>query len=376
MRKQAYYFLLFLFFFLLSTFSFSQDPPVSSWIFAGIANGFEGPPNQQTYIVSDPEVKRLDSGGGELWFGITPRSNLGCKQYFRVGWNFEQALNTLYEGQKVNFQVYNIPSSDAGVGLKQCYAQAKQEVYDGGYLIVTYLGSAFNPLHQKESYARYGGPKNQYFLALSPNKRVEAYPVEPGFPCQVGTATGTMLVMDGVYKVGEMDAPYGSFCLEISKDGVFRYFVMYMFDGLLGHQGTSSSSFPISIQAPLIQHNILNNQGAYWMQINVPGAIQSAAGKSLQVVIRFCDANGNLLPAYPQETTYRDMGGYAASTAPVVKIPTNNYSFNELVIWMPYYALNLSKTGYQTHSIFAYAEVFVDGKSVGVSEKTGLNVIW
>lgn len=376
MRKQAYDLPLFFFFFFLSTFTFSQDPPISSWSFAGIANGFEGSPNQENYIVSDPEIKRLDTGGGELWFGISPRSNLGCKQYFKVGWNFEQALNTLYEGQKVNFQIYNVPSSDAGVGLKQCYAQVKQQIFDGGYLVLTYHGSTFNPFHRKEPYVKYGGPKNQYFLTLSPNERMEAYPVDPGFPCHVGTAAGTMLVMDGVHKVGGMDAPYGSFCLEVSKGGVFKYFVMYMFDGLSGSPGTSSSSFPITVQPPVIQHNILSSQGVYWMQINVPGVIQSAAGKSLQVVIRFCDANGNLLPAYPQEATYRDLGGYAASTAPLVQIPTNNYSFNELVIWMPYYALNLSKTGYQTHSIFAYAEVFVDGKSAGVSEKAGLNVIW
>lgn len=92
--------------------------------------------------------------------------------------------------------------------------------------------------------------------------------------------------------------------------------------------------------------------------------------------MRFCDANGKLLPAASQETTFRDANGYAATTSPIVQIPGNAYSFNDLVIWMPYYALNLPKTGSQTYSVWVYAEVFVDGKSLGVSEKTAMNVLW
>ncbi|PKN96190.1 MAG: hypothetical protein CVU43_21980 [Chloroflexi bacterium HGW-Chloroflexi-5] len=310
-----------------------------------------------------------------MWFALTPKTHPACKQYFKVGWNFDQSVEALFEGQMVNVQVYNIPSGDSGEGFKECYQQGKQWAYDGGYLTISFLGGNSNHFHHQENYAKYWGPKSQYLMTLKPNKRVEAYPVNPGYPTDVGTSTGTLFVIDGIYNVGETDAPYGSFCFEISKGGVFKYCVMYTYDGLTGSI-TPNSAYPFFIQSPLVQHNIQNAQGEYWMQINLPGSIQKAIGKSLQIVIRFCDANGHLLPASPQEQTYRDTGGYVATSSPILGISDNNFALNDIVIWMPYYALNLSKTGYQTYSIFAYAEVFVDGKSLGFSDKTAMNVTW
>ena len=375
MKRELFCFMIFICFYLIPIGSYCQDPKISNWNCAGIVNGFAGKPNEITYIVSDPEIKRMDTQGGEMWFALTPKTHPACKQYFKVGWNFDQSVQTLSEGQRVNVQVYNIPSGDSGVGLKHCYLEGKQWAYDGGYLAINFLGGNSNHFHHQEQYAKYWGPKSQYLMTLNPNKNVSAYPVSPGYPIDVGTSAGTLLVMDGVYKVGETDAPFGSFCFEISKGGVFKYIIMYTFDGLTSPKA-SIYQYPLSVQAPLVQHNIQNAQGEYWMQINLPGSVQKAIGKALQIVIRFCDAKGNLLPASPQEQTYRDAGGYVATSSPILNVSDDNFVFNDIVIWMPYYALNLPKTGYQTYSVFAYAEIFVDGKSIGFSEKTPMNVTW
>ena len=143
-----------------------------------------------------------------------------------------------------------------------------------------------------------------------------------------------------------------------------------------GQQAQVGNSFAVNMQAPTVQHNVRNDQGIYWMQLQLPGFIENAAGKSLQIVMRFSDANGQFFPAAPQELVYRDQGGYAASTAPLIRIPSNSYSFQDQVIWMPYYALNLARIGNQNYSVYVYAEVYVDGMSVGVSEKTAMNVVW
>ena len=363
------------FFFLNIFISFCQNDPIANWSCVGIVNGFEGPPNEQTYTVSDPEVKRLDMRGGEFWFALTPKSHPNCKQYFRIGWTFDQDVSTLAEGQSVNVQVFNLPSGDASTGFRQCYREGKAWAYDGGFLIVNFKGGAANAFHHKPEYSRYWGPKSQYLFTLSQSGGIQAYPVDPGYKTAVGTDVGAITVRDGIYKVGETDAPYGSFCIEISKGAVFKYMVTYLYDGKVA-PASPTGNFSVKLQPPLVEHNIPNTQGTYWMKFNLPGTIEYAAGKSLQVVMRFSDANGQLLPTDPRETVYRDQSGFAASTSPIIQIPSNSYSLQEAVVWMPYYALNLPRTGYQNYTVYAYAEVYIDGMSVGVSEKTAMNVVW
>lgn len=375
MKKVFPIFWLLLFFAMGLTPTFGQSDPITNWSCAGIVNGFEGPPNQTTYIVSDPEIKRLDTRGAEFWFALTPKSHPDCKQYFRIGWTFDQDVSTLSEGQSVNVQVFNLPSGDVTTGLRQCYREAKSWAYDGGYLIANFLGGSSNSIHQKPEYSKYWGPKSQYLFTLSQSGGIQVYPVDPGYKTAVGTDVGTITVRDGIYKIGETDAPFGSFCIEISKGAVFRYMVTYLYDGKVA-PASPTGNFSVNMQAPLVEHNIPNTQGTYWMKLTLPGVIEKAAGKSLQIVMRFCDDKGQLLPTASQETVYRDAGGYAASTSPIIQIPSNSYALQEAVVWMPYYALNLPRTGFQNYAVYVYAEVYVDGMSVGVSEKTAMNVVW
>ena len=39
----------------ISQLSICQNAPITNWAFAGIVNGFEGKPNQETYVVSEPD---------------------------------------------------------------------------------------------------------------------------------------------------------------------------------------------------------------------------------------------------------------------------------------------------------------------------------
>ncbi len=358
---------------LLPVLAFTQNPHISSWTFSGVVQGFSGQPNEQTYLVSPPEVKRLDTKGAEFWFYITPKANLSCKQLFRVGWNFDQDLKTIHEGQTVNVQVFNIPTGDSGPGFKNCYHQARQWAYDGSFLTVIFNGCEPNSFSYQPAYSKYWRPESQYLITTS--KRIEANPAGQEISLPAGNFTGSFLVKNGVYKVGDMNAPAGNINFEISKGGLFKYFVTYTYDGL-GSPATLPSQSILSIQAPIITHNILNEQGIYWMRLNLPGTINGAAGKKLQIVMRFCDASGKLLPANPAETVYRDAGGYAATTSLIMDIPSNNHLLNDIPVWMPYYALNLQQTGYQQYQVFAYAEVFVDGSSLGISQKTPMQVLW
>ena len=113
------------------------------------------------------------------------------------------------------------------------------------------------------------------------------------------------------------------------------------------------------------------------MEIRVPGVVRNAVGKRLQLVMRFMDARGNLLPAHPSELTYRDARGYAASGSPVFAVNSAQFDLSGIQLWMPYYALNLPNTGgRQNHTVSCYAEVFLDNVSVGRSPVQSFNLRW
>jgi hypothetical protein len=352
-----------------------QSPYISSWSFAGIANGFDGSPNHQYFSVAEPEIKRLDPQGGELWFTVTSKSFPTCKQVFRVGWAFDRPVMTLTEGQTVQVQVFNWPVGDkGGVGYRECYQQGRQWAYDESFFTIHFRGGAYCHFHNRKDYAKYWGAQSPFLFVTEPAEGIVSYPVDPGFGAPVGLTTGSLFVKNGVKEVGDLNVPQGSFTIEISKGKAFRYNIIYLYEGKPGPKVAART--PLILEKPVVQHNIPNEDGIYFMQLSLPGSVQNSAGKSLRVVMRFCDADGKLLPAAPDEPTYRDQRGYVASASEPLIIPDNNFPLEELVVWMPYVALNLEKTGYVSHSLMVYAEVFLDGKSVGVSEKVLMDVLW
>jgi hypothetical protein len=70
---------------------------------------------------------------------------------------------------------------------------------------------------------------SQYLFVIE-DPTYAVYPVEPGDPAR--SATGTILVKDGVYEIGESNAPHGNFSFTISAGSVFTYTITYLYDGV------------------------------------------------------------------------------------------------------------------------------------------------
>lgn len=366
------------FFLLFAFLAHSQTTTYSSWAFTGIVNGFDGGMTQDVYIVSEPKIERLDpTVGGELWFDLAPKSQPSCVQTFRVGWIFDTPVANLREGQTIRIQAFNMPTGDRGTGLKECYQQARQKSFDAGLLTIHFRGGAPNHIHKRKDFAKYWGAKSPYLFSLTPAEGLQVLPVSPGYGAPVGSASGELFVRDGMTRTGEADAPFGSFCIEISKPGVFRYVVTYLYDG----QKTTLQPLPvkaspkISLEAPVVEHNVMDN-GVNGMRFSLPGSIQNAEGKSLQVVVRFSNELNFDLQAAPDETYYRDNAGYLAISNHPILIPGDEYSFQDFILTMPYSSLNLPSTGGQVQNFFVYAEIFLDGKSAGFSPKAKVSVRW
>ena len=113
------------------------------------------------------------------------------------------------------------------------------------------------------------------------------------------------------------------------------------------------------------------------MSINVIGQVDNAAGKTLQIVVRFNYSNGPPLFANQQESQYRDVGGLVAtSTLPRV-IGSNSEILGDEVITIPYYALNFLPTnGMRVYNLTFTAFVYLDKQLAAHAHAVPFSVRW
>ncbi len=100
------------------------------------------------------------------------------------------------------------------------------------------------------------------------------------------------------------------------------------------------------------------------MQIRLGGRVMKAAGRTLQIVVRFSVQGGPALFANVQEPVYRDLTGLVATgTAP--RAVANDDEILGDVLAIPYYALNIMPTnGMMRHALVAVAFAYIDNQMV------------
>ncbi len=202
----------------------AEAPKVTNWHSIGILRDFNNAPNPQNYRISAPEIRQLDTSGGDLLFHITPVSDPGCTQTFRVGWVFERNIAQVREGESIGIQMYVKPANNAGVGLRDCYHRAKQRIYDGGVFSMGFRPSAAVHFHYKPEYKKYHEGSAQY-LFVNTNQTTDVN-------ITTQNATPGFLVLDSPHgnQPGYMEAKHGSLSFVMSKGGLFVYTVTYLFD--------------------------------------------------------------------------------------------------------------------------------------------------
>ena len=131
-----------------------------------------------------------------------------------------------------------------------------------------------------------------------------------------------------------------------------------------------------------ITHNVMVSHPAGLvsgpgMMLNVPGVLQNAAGKKLQLVVRFIYSNGAMLVANPAEPSYRDASGFVATGTSQLAVNNNAFNLGGLSITVPYYALNIQATnGTFVHVISAVATVYVDNFVIAQSAPMSFTLRW
>jgi hypothetical protein len=200
-----------------------ETKEISKWsMVTEILSGYREEPSEK-YFKSHLDFAELTSRGGELHFNMKPVVDPNCSQRFIVGWEFDTDIQTVYEGQIIKVNVYNRQTLD------ECYKQAKNSMAYGSELIIQLLPSGSSHFLYEDAYKRFHEGDSQYLFHLTEPTGMVGPPgsMEPS-----AGASGEILVKNGVYNVGDFNAPYGNFSFSISAGGVFFYTVTYRYQAV------------------------------------------------------------------------------------------------------------------------------------------------
>jgi hypothetical protein len=138
----------------------------------------------------------------------------------------------------------------------------------------------------------------------------------------------------------------------------------------------------ISLGAPTILHNVqVPGSGQFGfapgMQIGLSGVVNGAAGRNIQIVVKFNYLNGPPLFANPMEMVYRDVGGLVATGTQPMLIGTDSETLNNIQVTIPYYALNFPPTnGFNLLNLSLTAIAYIDYQQFAQSAAVPFQVRW
>lgn len=312
------------------------------------------------------KTNRVDAWGGDIELHVSVKSIPGCKKVYHITWAFSKDVSTVSCGEKIFVDVVNQPITGGNCQWDWVDINPSSLYLNNGASGMTWAEASQDP---KASW-------REYVFLHHPRHTINGEPqfIDHKF-IHLHHAEHLEIVVCSRPDMAR-DANGGNFHFNLDGRGIF-FDIDYVFSKEPSGMQTPATVATASLQNPIIQHNIQNAEGVYWMSIQVPGILQSYSGKQIQLVIRFVDAYGNLLPGNRGDLRYVDAAGYAATGSGLVNVTSNQFDLGTLQIWMPYYSLNLPNSGgTQSHDLTAFAELFVDGKMVAQSERVPLRVNW
>lgn len=342
------------------------------WVLAHVISDYEYGPVNERFVTGGPVIEHLDSSGAVLLFYLTPQSNRDCRQVFRVGWQFSKPVADLEEGETIGTDIFAYPVTDTTPGLLDCFEAASEVPTDPDGLTIRFLGGDSAGLTSKPELSFYWnhGATARFYLK---NELAANCPFQVSHPDPIRT-TGTFVVQDLAKGITEPEIPFGTFAFEIIKRELFTFRVLYLFDGTESDV-SPAGAHRLLVDKVVVDHTVNAGNAEPVMNIRVMGLLEEAVGRDLQITIRFLDTYRRPLPGIEGDTAFCDRGGYVVAYSPPIRIPDRQFYLDGVKITIPYYALNLPFTQ-SGHLINLYAEVFLDGKGIGVSKLVQTNFYW
>ena len=135
-----------------------------------------------------------------------------------------------------------------------------------------------------------------------------------------------------------------------------------------------------TLRLPTVIHNVMcvSPIGQVpGMLVQFAGAVDHAAGRQCQVVVRYFLFDGSPVMANYQEFTYRDIYGQVATGTPQFTLDSDSYSLDRMSVNLPYYALNHQSSGGRfTYTLSLRVDLFLDDFVAAQSPAVPFTLTW
>lgn len=309
-------------------------------------------------------IVKADSKGGAIDFDVTYNSRGNCTETYRVSWEFDEDMRFLRYNSTPTFYNFELKTetlngncgeiqpwrnpfvvlvsndvSSTPILAEQGYdeVQMAKGIHGGTGERVFFRNDAWVNYNQ----ARQGFIRNRLYTQKDPNS--------------YGKYTWFKITIVGNSNLADPDAS-------------FQYELVYVYEKPQPLEYVNENTLTLGI--PILRSGIGGPNNTRGFDIRVPGELAANSGKQFQLYTKFETQNGTPLRGNPGLSAYRNQKGDAITTSELFLIPPEPYRLEQVAMWMPYAALNLSNRSLT--GIYAYVELWVDGKVAARSPKVAV----
>ncbi|HKK77935.1 MAG TPA: hypothetical protein VJ953_22845 [Saprospiraceae bacterium] len=313
-----------------------------------------------------PRVVKVDAGGGTVDFDLTygVRGST-CTETYRLSWKFDENMRFLRYTDQANFYDFEIQTEriNGNCGPIQPWrnpfvvavandvsnsAILSEQGYDEVQMAKGLFGGTSERIFFRDdewvrfNQARQGFIRGRFFTRKDNNS--------------YGKYTWFKFTIVGN---SNLDDPKAS----------FQYEIVYVYEIPDAPQYVNRNTLTLGI--PILRSGIGGPQNTRGFDIRVPGELAANSGKQFQLIAFFETQDGRPLRGNPGLPMYTNQRGYATTESELFLVPPEPYRLEQVALWMPYAALNLSNRSLT--GIYTFVELWIDGKVAARSPKVAIS---
>jgi hypothetical protein len=312
-----------------------------------------------------PRVVKVDANGGSIDFDITyGAGGSTCTETYRLTWKFDENMRFLRYTNQPAFYDFEVQTQriNGNCGPIQPWRNP--------FVVAVANDLSNSPILSEQGYDEvqmakglYGGTGDRIFFR--DDEWVRFNQARQGF-------------MRGRFFSKKDNNSYGKYTWFkftivgnsnlADPTASFQYEVVYVYEIPDAPQYENRNTLTLGI--PILRSGIGGPQNTRGFDIRVPGELAANSGEQFQLYAFFETQSGEPLRGNSSLPQYTNLRGFATTESELFLVPPEPYRLEQIALWMPYAALNLSNRSLT--GIYTYVELWIDGTVAARSPKVAI----
>lgn len=311
-----------------------------------------------------PRLVKVDANGGLIDFDITYNARGACTETYRLSWKFDENMRFLRYNDQANYYGFELKTEQLNGNCGSI------QPWRNPFVVSVANDISSSPILMEQGYDEvqmakgiFGGTGERIFFRddewVRFNQARQGYMRSRFYTKKDNNSYGKYTWFKFTI-VGNSNAQ--------NPDASFQYEVVYVYEINKELEYTNINTLTLGI--PILRSGIGGPNSTRGFDIRVPGELAANSGKQFQLFAFFETQDGQQLRGNPGMPQYTDNRGFAISESELFLVPPEPYRLEQVALWMPYSALNLSNRSLT--GVYAYVELWIDGKVAARSPKVAI----